>query len=123
VHSAIREFDRLGRDTFLNTYGFGKARDYFLVQDGQLYDSKAIAGVAHQYLPGHAPLKADEFSGGEMPLPVGFVSSGSKLKVPMSSFQAYRRLTLVASTFAFMTLTAFMADSGRVEFQRQGRHR
>ena len=52
VRQAIAEFDRLGRDSFLNTYGFGKARGYFLVHNGQAYDSKAIAGVAHQYLPG-----------------------------------------------------------------------
>ena len=52
VRRAIAEFDSLGRDSFLNTYGFGKARGYFLVHNGQAYDSKAIAGVAHQYLPG-----------------------------------------------------------------------
>jgi hypothetical protein len=34
--------------------GFGKARGYVLVRKGQLYDSKAIAGVAHQYLPGRS---------------------------------------------------------------------
>jgi hypothetical protein len=52
VRQAIAEFDRLGRDSFLNTYGFGRARGYFLVHNGQAYHSKAIAGVAHQYLPG-----------------------------------------------------------------------
>ena len=31
VRQAIAEFDSLGRDSFLNTYGFGKARGYFLV--------------------------------------------------------------------------------------------
>jgi 5-methylcytosine-specific restriction protein A len=65
VRQAIAEFDRLGRDAFLSTYGFGKAQDYFLVHNGQLYDSKAIAGVAHRYLPGRVALKFDEFSGGE----------------------------------------------------------
>ena len=33
VRQAIAEFDRLGRDSFLNTYGFGKARGYFLVHN------------------------------------------------------------------------------------------
>jgi len=28
VRQAIAEFDRLGRDSFLNTYEFGKARGY-----------------------------------------------------------------------------------------------
>lgn len=65
VRQAIAEFDRVGRDTFLSTYGFGQARGYFLVHNGQPYDSKAIAGVAHQYLPGRVALKSDEFSGGD----------------------------------------------------------
>ena len=65
VRQAIAEFDRVGRDSFLNTYGFGRARGYFLIHSGHPYDSKAIAGVAHQYLPGHVVLKNDEFSGGE----------------------------------------------------------
>jgi 5-methylcytosine-specific restriction protein A len=65
VRQAIAEFDRLGQDSFLSTYGFGKARDYFVVHNGQPYDSKAIAGVAHQYLPGRVALKSEEFSGGE----------------------------------------------------------
>ena len=65
VRQAIAEYDRIGQDTFLNTYGFGKARDYFVVRNGQSYDSKAIAGVAHKYLPGRAALKSEEFSGGE----------------------------------------------------------
>jgi 5-methylcytosine-specific restriction protein A len=38
--------------TLFSTLEFGKARGYFLVHNGQAYDSKAIAGVAHQYLPG-----------------------------------------------------------------------
>ncbi len=65
VRQAIAEFDRVGRDAFLNTYGFGRARGYFLIHNGQPYDSKAIAGVAHQYLPSRVALKVDEFSGGE----------------------------------------------------------
>jgi hypothetical protein len=65
VRQAIAEFDRLGRVSFFSTYGFGKARDYFLVHNGQVYDSKAIASVAHQYLPGQGVLTSDEFSGGE----------------------------------------------------------
>ena len=62
---AIAEFDRLGRDVFLSTNGFGKARDYFLIYNGQPYDSKAIAGIAHRYLPGGVALKSNEFSGGD----------------------------------------------------------
>jgi 5-methylcytosine-specific restriction protein A len=47
VLDAIREADRLGHDVFLRQYGYRPSRQYFLVQDGRRYDSKAIAGVAH----------------------------------------------------------------------------
>src|SRR5688572_28378635 len=66
VHSAITEFDRLGREQFLSRYGFGRARRYFLVLNGKRYDSKAIAGVAHLYEPSvRRVLLSDEFTGGE----------------------------------------------------------
>ena len=65
VRQAIAEFDQLGRDTFLRTYGFGSAKDYTLLVDGKEYDSKAIVAVAHRYLPGDGrPLRHDELSGG-----------------------------------------------------------
>jgi len=64
VNTAIDEYDQLGGETFLAKYGFGPARDYFVIRNGKAYDSKAIAGAAHGYLPGRAPLRADAFSGG-----------------------------------------------------------
>ncbi|MEV0124802.1 HNH endonuclease signature motif containing protein [Streptomyces sp. NPDC050703] len=64
VLRAVEEFGRLGRSAFLGRYGFKASRSYFLVVDGQYYDSKAIVGAAHGYLPGRAPLLASEFSGG-----------------------------------------------------------
>jgi putative restriction endonuclease len=66
VLRALEEFDRLGPDQFLNTYGFKPARTYFLCHGGRDYDSKAIAGVAHgiQHREGQ-PLPASAFSGGE----------------------------------------------------------
>jgi putative restriction endonuclease len=66
VLRALEEFDRLGRDQFLRTYGFRPARTYFLRHGGRDYDSKAIAGVAHgiQHRAGQ-PLPASAFSGGE----------------------------------------------------------
>ncbi len=42
VLAAVAEFDRLGRDGFLRTSGFRKAKSYFLDIDGVLYDAKAI---------------------------------------------------------------------------------
>jgi 5-methylcytosine-specific restriction protein A len=66
VLRALEEFDRLGREEFLARYGFEKARRYFLVRNGQRYDSKAIAGVAHGYQhPERGPLRAADFSGGD----------------------------------------------------------
>ncbi|MFF3361771.1 HNH endonuclease [Streptomyces misionensis] len=63
ILAAAEEFRRLGRDNFLQTYGFGRARSYELVLDGMRYDSKAIAGVAHGHATGDF-LTAGDFSGG-----------------------------------------------------------
>ncbi|MCF4122178.1 HNH endonuclease [Antribacter sp. KLBMP9083] len=63
VRRAIAEFDAIGRDTFLKRYGFDPAKDYFIVVDDKMYDSKAITGVAHLYQHGEL-LTADMFSGG-----------------------------------------------------------
>lgn len=66
VLQALAEFDELGREPFLERYGYGSARRYSLHHNGRQYDSKAIAGVAHRYLPpDFRPLNADEFSGGD----------------------------------------------------------
>ncbi len=65
VNQAIEEFKQLKRKAFLKKYGFGPARGYLLEQDGRTFDSKAIAGAAHGYLPGQQPLTAKDFSGGE----------------------------------------------------------
>jgi putative restriction endonuclease len=66
VLRALEEFDRLGPDQFLRTYGFKPARTYFLRHGGRDYDSKAIADVAHgiQHRGGQ-PLPASAFSGDE----------------------------------------------------------
>ncbi|MFJ7774603.1 HNH endonuclease [Streptomyces yangpuensis] len=64
VLKAIAEYDELGRAAFLAKYGFGEARLYVVAYDGREYDSKAIAGVAHQWDQGR-PLRPDEFSGGK----------------------------------------------------------
>ncbi len=66
VLAALAEFDELGRDAFLARYGFRKSKSYFLVRNGQRYDSKAIAGVAVAFSqPGTDALSASAFSGGE----------------------------------------------------------
>ena len=63
VQKAIDEFDRIGRDAFLQKYGYGSALEWVVVQNGREYDSKAIIGVAHGYEFGE-PLANSDFSGG-----------------------------------------------------------
>jgi len=63
VLKAIAEYDELGQDIFLDTYGFKHARSYALLHEGREYDSKAIFEVAHNYTHGD-PLPASKFSGG-----------------------------------------------------------
>ena len=66
VIQAIREFDEIGRDNFLEKYGFRFARRYFLLLRGGRYDSKAIAGAAHGFQhPNLGPLKSGDLSAGE----------------------------------------------------------
>ncbi|MDX3108781.1 HNH endonuclease [Nonomuraea angiospora] len=63
VLAAIEEYDQLGRDVFLEQFGYREARDFLVVHNGRRYDSKPIAGVAHRGVDGR-PLRASEFSGG-----------------------------------------------------------
>lgn len=64
VTAALDEFDQIGGPAFRAEHGFGEAREYVIVRDGKRYDSKAIAGVAHGYLPGHSVMSSNEFTGG-----------------------------------------------------------
>lgn len=63
VLKAIAECDRLGRDQFLEKYGFKRSRLHLLHFGGKTYDSKAIVGVAYGKQHGSA-LKFNEFYGG-----------------------------------------------------------
>jgi 5-methylcytosine-specific restriction protein B len=66
VVEAIKEADQLGRERFLDKYGFGESRQYFLKYDGRLYDSKAVIGAAHGFQHRDlGPLTSHDFSGGE----------------------------------------------------------
>lgn len=64
VNWAVAEFDRLGRDAFLKRFGFGVAREYFLIVNGSLYDSKAIFAAAYERQHG-VSVSAKEISGGK----------------------------------------------------------
>ncbi|GAA3030763.1 HNH endonuclease [Actinokineospora globicatena] len=63
VLNAIARCDNMGRTAFLAHYGFHPAREYVLVHGSGEYDSKAIVGVAHEFLDGKV-LASDQFSGG-----------------------------------------------------------
>ena len=65
VRRALLQFRELGRDAFLERYGFRKARVYFVEHEGLVCDFKAVAGAAHGFLPGMQPLGPNDFSGGE----------------------------------------------------------
>lgn len=65
VLQALQECDSLGRDRFLEHYGFRRAKSYYLSFEGRLYDSKAIIGVAHKYqFPLQGALRPSQFTGG-----------------------------------------------------------
>ncbi|MET9704006.1 HNH endonuclease [Streptomyces griseus] len=63
VLQALMEYDALGQDEFLSTYGYRPATGYLLLHEERTYDSKAIAGVAHKFDQGRA-LRPDELIGG-----------------------------------------------------------
>lgn len=63
VRAAVRLFDRLGEEDFLDLYHFRPATSYWLRFEGSSYPSKAILGVAHEFATG-AALRSSEFTGG-----------------------------------------------------------
>lgn len=82
VLDALAEYDRLGQAAFLRKYGFGHAREFFLVVGSTEYDSKAIAGVAHGYqFPQDGPLSHAAFSGGETTVQALLESLGFTVRV------------------------------------------
>lgn len=83
VLSATEEFDRLGRERFLQLHGFRRSRAYFLRHDGKLYDSKAIVGVAHGYSGGERrTLAAAQFTGGDATVASILRNLGFDMEVP-----------------------------------------
>ncbi|MEV0584003.1 HNH endonuclease [Nonomuraea sp. NPDC050310] len=81
ILAAIAEYDAMGRDAFLDTHGYGRARGYFLIHEGQRYDSKAIAGVAHRGVTGR-PLRPEEYSGGRETVARQLIRLGFEVAAP-----------------------------------------
>lgn len=76
VMAAIREFNTLGRDKFLEKYKekykFGRTQTYWLIDDdGQRYDLKAVVGVAHNEFTDSdsVPFTPDSLNGGKDLIP------------------------------------------------------
>jgi 5-methylcytosine-specific restriction enzyme A len=107
ILQAVAEYDRLGQDRFLEKYGFGTARSYRLVVDGKTYDSKAIVGAAHGFLPGQEPLAAADFSGGAAT--VGRLLSGLGFQVT----QAASGLTAGKLVEMLSALRPYRSPAGR----------
>lgn len=62
VLRALKEFDEMGRGSFLEKYGFGRAARYVVEHRGKQYDAKAIIGAAHGFqFPDRGPLQSGSF--------------------------------------------------------------
>ncbi|GAA0980711.1 HNH endonuclease [Nocardiopsis tropica] len=99
VLKAIAEYDELGQDVFLNTYGFKLARSYTLLYEGREYDSKAICGVAHKYVSDHA-LNSLDFSGGEATVGRKLRSLDFNVRSPRNPNWAWDELILACDLLA-----------------------
>lgn len=93
VEEALDEFDRIGRFTFLEKYGFGEAREYFLITEDGTYDSKAIFAAAYERQHG-VRLSSDDFSGGrdgaaKWLSDLGYTIQGLESKVGRLTFDSF----------------------------------
>lgn len=87
VLAALDEFELIGREAFLEKYGFKAARGYRVQHPltGAWADSKAVVGVAYGYLfPDAGPLGPRDFSGGQATVArllasLGFTVSSSEI--------------------------------------------
>ncbi len=68
IERALEEFRHLGRERFLDNYGFGASRGWMLIDEqGRPYDAKAVLGAAHGFISASSkPLQQDEFHGETM---------------------------------------------------------
>lgn len=97
VEKAMDEYDSLGMNEFLNQYGFGKPSQYWVVRDSVQYPSKAIYGVAFQYVPGGSAQTRENISGTEARLRLAdlgfeiFDSSAGQFTVDSAEAELTRR--------------------------------
>ncbi len=112
---AEAEAEAIGREAFLTKYGFGPARSYFIEWNGERYDSKAIAGAAHGYLPGGAALAASEFSGGESSVAHRLRQLGFTISEPPARNPAWTRDELILALDLYVRFMGNPPDKGSKE--------
>ncbi|MEJ1155151.1 hypothetical protein [Microbacterium marmarense] len=120
IEAALGEFDRLGRWAFLDKYGFGEAREYFLVTDDGRYDSKAIFAAAYEVQYGVA-VSSSEISGGKSGAArrlqeLGFVVEGLDVERGRRTFATFDA-ALHEFTIPFENLSAVREHLARFEFR------
>jgi hypothetical protein len=76
IDLAIAEFDLIGRENFLQKYGYRKSNRFMVKVGRRSYDSKAIIGAAAQWTEMGRPLTSNEFSGGVARLSRVFTRNG-----------------------------------------------
>lgn len=80
VEWAMAEFDRLGRDAFLQEYGYREAKEFFVVAADDRYDSEAIFGAAYRRQHGvtlsHDDILSDEGAAARRIADLGFAVEG-----------------------------------------------
>jgi hypothetical protein len=64
VLRALKEYDRLGADSFFAKHGFSQTKTYEMIWDGKSYPPKAILGAAYELATNHR-LKPGDFEGGK----------------------------------------------------------
>lgn len=107
VLAALDEFIQQGRTKFLERYGFGRARDYFVRHPatGTLCDSKAIVGAAygHQF-PAEGPLKPADFSGGEATVATLLTTLGFNIEGAAGDWSRHEVELIVSDYLQMLTL-------------------
>jgi hypothetical protein len=86
ILKAVAEFDRRGRDAFLELYGFGRSRAYFLEYRGRYYDSKPIVAVAYResgWL--RRALGPGDFAGGKTTITPLLAKLGFRVTTPVKT--------------------------------------
>jgi 5-methylcytosine-specific restriction protein A len=118
VLPTISEFKEIGRKQFLEKYGFGPARAYFVEYEGEYFDSKAIVGVAHG-ISGDRPWRAEDFSGGDRTVAQRLKQIGFTVRFVRSPDWTREEIILVCALVAHNGWRTIAQEDGRaIELSR-----